>query len=211
MKFIYCILILLSFNLYSQDMILIHTSQSIDEFKIDEIQKISFQTANIQVQSFEILDTEINLDENQTHQISFDVLPNNASNKKVVWAASDLNIVTVSESGFVTALQEGITNVYGVTEDQSLVDSVQVIVSKPSSVKINDATFKLFPNPSDKILNIELMNNLPYEVIIVDMQGNQIYSDFDVKSIDLTKFATGSYLVYINQNNNTYSYKFIKN
>lgn len=211
MKFIYCILILLSFNLYSQDMILIHTSQSIDEFKIDEIQKISFQTANIQVQSFEILDTEINLDENQTHQISFDVLPNNASNKKVVWAASDLNIVTVSESGFVTALQEGITNVYGVTEDQSLVDSVQVIVSKPSSVKINDATFKLFPNPSDKILNIELMNNLPYEVIIVDMQGNQIYSDFDVKSIDLTKFASGSYLVYINQNNNTYSYKFIKN
>jgi len=211
MKTLYCIILLISVNLYSQDIMRIHTESSMEEFNINNIESITFQTANIQVQSFEILDSEIDLKEQETHQISIEILPTNASNKKVIWASANNEIVSITGNGFITAISEGSTNIYGHTEDQNFVDSALVNVTKATSVKINDDTFKLYPNPTEKTLNIQLKNDLPFEIIIIDNQGNQIYSEYDAKSIDISKFATGSYIVYINQNNDFYSYKLIKN
>lgn len=211
MKILYCIILLISANLYSQDIMRIHTETSIVEFNIDEIEQILFQSSNIKVQSFKILDSEINLKVQETHQVSSEILPSNATNKKVIWTSENNQVASISESGFITAHAEGNSKIYAYTDDQNFVDSVFVIVSKSTSVKLNDDSFKLYPNPTNKILNIQLKNDLPFEIIIVDNLGNQIYSEYNAKSINISNFTTGTYIVYINQNNNFYSYKLIKN
>lgn len=211
MKIIYCIILLISVNLYSQDIMRIYSEASMDEFVIDDIKSITFQNVNIALTDFNITPSEIELKVNETFQIPIEFLPENATNKNVNWLTHDETIATVSETGFITAINEGIVIILGETENGNLKDSAIVFVSKVNSVKINDDSFKLFPNPTDKILNIQLKNDLPFEVIIVDNLGNQIYSEYNAKSIDISNFTTGSYIVYINQNNNFYSYKLIKN
>lgn len=55
------------------------------------------------VSDVEISDKELNLQLNQTYKLSANVLPKNATNKKVRWESSDTNIVTVTKDGSIFA------------------------------------------------------------------------------------------------------------
>lgn len=50
---------------------------------------------------------EVILDIEETVQLSVEILPTNATNKTVEWSSSDESVVTVSESGLVTAISAG--------------------------------------------------------------------------------------------------------
>ena len=66
------------------------------------------------------------------------VLPNNASNKKVIWSSPDSSIVTVTEDGLVTAVGNGITIVVATTVDGEYAAACTVeVVTAVEDISLN--------------------------------------------------------------------------
>ena len=61
--------------------------------------------------------TSINLSVNETEQLSANISPSNATNKKVTWSSSNTNIASVSSSGLITAKAIGKVTIAVTTED----------------------------------------------------------------------------------------------
>ncbi|MBB3696946.1 Ig-like domain-containing protein [Flammeovirga yaeyamensis] len=59
------------------------------------------------VQGVSLSPTTVTLDENQTAQLTADVIPSNAANKNVTFASNNPTVATVSTNGLVTALSAG--------------------------------------------------------------------------------------------------------
>jgi len=79
------------------------------------------------------------------------VKPYGADNKSVTWKSEDLSVATVSETGLVTAIAEGKTQITATTNDGHFTDMVSVMVMSAST--------------GDSIALVDLHNvatNLPY-------------------------------------------------
>ena len=68
-------------------------------------------------------------DENRTHQIIYEVLPEDAINKNVTFESSNTSVVTVSNTGLVTAVRNGTATITVRTEDGRQKKIVSVTVS----------------------------------------------------------------------------------
>ncbi len=81
--------------------------------------------------------------------------------------------------------------------------------------KMDEKVF-LYPNPTSKTLNFELNNSDVTKISISNLNGQIIYSfeieenGFQKKSIDISEFDNGHYLVYVIQNNQLDIKSFIK-
>lgn len=82
--------------------------------------------------------TDIKLDKTQetleigeTLALTATVIPDNATNKNVIWSSSDSNVATVSQSGVVTAIAEGTTTISAVSEDNGKTATCIVTVQPP--------------------------------------------------------------------------------
>ena len=84
----------------------------------------------IPVESISLDYEEIDLEVGDTKTLSYTVLPENASDKSVVWSTDDSEIVSVT-NGKVKALSEGSTYVYVTTKDGNKEASCYVTVSEP--------------------------------------------------------------------------------
>lgn len=65
-------------------------------------------------------------------QLSATVQPSNADNQRVYWTSSDRSVVTVSESGYVTAVAPGSAIITVKTEDGEKTATVLISVSNPT-------------------------------------------------------------------------------
>jgi hypothetical protein len=62
----------------------------------------------------------------------------------------------------------------------------------------NHTNLSLFPNPADKFLQIQLEENEPIYLAILDLQGNTILKEQDFSSIlDISFLSSGSYILLI--------------
>ena len=52
-----------------------------------------------------------------TYKLKATVLPENAANKNIIWSSSDRDVATVTDNGFVTALEPGEARIFATTED----------------------------------------------------------------------------------------------
>lgn len=84
----------------------------------------------IPVESISLNYEEIDLEVGNTKTLSYTVLPENASDKSVMWSIDDSEIVSVT-NGKVKALSEGSTYVYVTTKDGNKKASCYVTVSEP--------------------------------------------------------------------------------
>jgi hypothetical protein len=80
------------------------------------------------------------------------VTPYSADNKSVRWTSNDVSIATVSETGLVTAISDGKTQIVAKTNDGHFSDTVSVTVARGSSAGDSIALVKLY----------EIAENLPY-------------------------------------------------
>ena len=83
--------------------------------------------------SISISDEQLMLEEEQVYTLSADVLPEKASNKNVIWESSNINVVTVSETGFVSAVGIGIAEITATSEDGGFIASCSVQVNEAGS------------------------------------------------------------------------------
>lgn len=89
----------------------------------------------------------------QTETLIATITPENATNKNVAWTSSDNNIVTVDNSGIVTAVNGGTATITVTTEDGSFTDTCEVTVIVPvTGVSLNKTTTSLNVNETETLV-----------------------------------------------------------
>jgi len=77
----------------------------------------------------------------------------------------------------------------------------------------NDDNIEIFPNPTSDYLYVKTVNSPIQKLTIHNIDGKLLFekqSNQNNEKLNLNNFAKGTYIITINQNNNTISKKFIK-
>lgn len=102
------------------------TAQTVDGNIYDTIDLV----IKTPVESINLDNTNIRLISGKTMKLNARVLPENATNKKLIWSSENTNIATVNENGEVTAVSEGETVVYVKIENENIFAKCNVKVIK---------------------------------------------------------------------------------
>lgn len=197
---------------FSQSQLTVNTSGGdSDSYQILSIKEMKIVKDVVSVESIALADDEISLMAGSVHQVEFTIMPENATNKNVNWTSSNSSVATVNEFGLITAVAEGNAIITAETEDGNKSDEINVVVTPLTSVEFADNNIKVYPNPVQNILQLDMGDANRYEVIVSDMSGNILLSQFDKNQIDFSQFASGNYFLTLVINNNYYNYKIIKN
>lgn len=98
------------------------------------------------------------------------------------------------------------------------IDYVRVysLATDAETTDLDKLNISVFPNPTDRFINISMKNNLDkdYLVTVYDLLGRivvtpEIYREDDAQ-IDLQNLNAGIYILKVNQNNSTKTFKIIK-
>lgn len=84
--------------------------------------------STVNVSGISLNKTSLSLVSTKTEKLIATVLPNNASNKKVIWTSSNSSVASVDASGLVTAKSEGTATITATTEDGKHTSSCKVSV-----------------------------------------------------------------------------------
>ncbi len=84
----------------------------------------------IEVSSIVMTPDAVNISRGQTLTISASVLPENATEPAITWSTADNNIVTVNQSGLITAINPGVTTIT-VTATNGVTGTCTVTVTPP--------------------------------------------------------------------------------
>ena len=76
----------------------------------------------------------------ETAQLTAEVTPSSADNKRVTWQSSDEKVATVDENGKVTAVGNGTAEITVTTEDGKITASIMITVKVPDEPTINKTT-----------------------------------------------------------------------
>ena len=182
-----------------------------DSYIINDVSHIKIVSNVVNVVSVEIDNDKVEMKAGETYQVGYSITPENATNNSVTWSSSMNSIATVDANGLVTAVSDGTTIISVETEDGGFKDELSVVVSPTTSVEIYEKDIKIYPNPIQSTLFIELGDITKYEVIISDINGNVMHSQYDENEIDLRNYPAGNYFLTLIINNKYYNFKLIKN
>ena len=87
-------------------------------------------TEIIHVESISLDQEEVNIEVGKTANLSYTILPSNATNKNVTWTSDDSSIATV-ENGKITGKSAGNTDIFVISRDENKIAKCSVIVSEP--------------------------------------------------------------------------------
>ncbi|HEV7232417.1 MAG TPA: CHRD domain-containing protein, partial [Bacteroidia bacterium] len=111
-------------------------------------------------------------------------------------------------------------NPNGETRGQVLRGAVCYATATGIEEKALPASFEVYPNPSNGIVNIriESVSGLPVQVVMYDMTGKEVYaqnnklgSGSNVLSLNMTDFVNGIYFIRIQSDKQVLTQKIIKN
>ncbi len=113
----------------------------------------------IPVQSVELDKKTLSLTLGDSYKLTANVLPENATNKKITWKSNDESVATVDQSGNITAESAGNATITIVTEDGGYAYSCTVQVNPPVVVGMDYGTwgnikviYKLLSNHECRLL-----------------------------------------------------------
>jgi endoglucanase len=159
-----------------------------------------------------------NLYNNKTLQLRATIEPSKASNKNVNWNSDNEEIATVSETGLVTGLTEGVTIITATSEDGGFSAEATITVlgnvgfDPHSSDKIS-----IYPNPvsrNEPGFRISGLESGKWSVVLFDKTGRSIVEK-EISTlngeinISLEKLSPGIYIVQLKNNKNYYRKKLV--
>lgn len=116
--------------------------------------KVNIPEVPVEAEAIVISQTEAELTKvGEILQLTAQVLPENATDKKVIWNSSNTEAAQVDESGMVTAVANGTTIITAATEDQRLTAECEIRVNIPvrvEGVKLNQNTAQ-FTRPGETL------------------------------------------------------------
>lgn len=120
---------------------------------------VSFTKPVISITNIDIKESKINVISGQTYQIKYDILPINATDKTIMWETTDARIATVTDTGLISARQEG-----NVVLTAYTINGIQKSVSLTvNSVAVALSSIEL--NPSELVLNLGETYQIKYTYI----------------------------------------------
>lgn len=111
-------------------------------------------------------------------QLIASVLPQNATNKNLIWSTSDASIAIVNQNGLITSITPGQTTIIAKTADGNfeatcLVTSKAIITANDEEERIN---FHTYPNPvTDGKIFVSGMNG-SVSIKVTDANGKSLYT-----------------------------------
>ena len=167
---------------------------------------------NIEVQDIIISKEEINLLLNDKFKLDAYIVPENATDKEIVWYSENENIAKVNkENGTVEAISEGVTNIYAKTKNGLIAKKCKVNVTKVQEGILVEFDNSLKINGSE-ISNLNLEHLKVSEILgLINTNMNLEIYRFDNTKLEAdNKIGTGSKLLVKDNNGNIiYEYKFI--
>ncbi len=82
--------------------------------------------------------TDVTLNVGETTQVTSRVVPENATNRELVWTSNDSNIVTVDNNGLIRAINPGTTTITVKTKDGTVTATINITVEDDPTLKVFD-------------------------------------------------------------------------
>ncbi len=142
-----------------------------DSVDIDKDGQLKPYKETTKVESISLDKTSMDLIEGSSDKLNAKVLPEEATNKKVVWSSSDEKIVTVDKDGKVTAIKEGKATITAKVEGTDLTATCKVNVTK-----------KVEKNKNNAILGISLVNGATKEYDVSMQEVEKFINWFEERS-----------------------------
>ena len=95
--------------------------------------KVTIKAPIVLVKSIE-LESTLALTEGETDQLIAKVLPEEATNKNIIWTSNNETVATVNKNGLVTALKEGFATIIASAEDGSGIEAKCTVTVSPITV-----------------------------------------------------------------------------
>ncbi|MBR4455127.1 MAG: Ig domain-containing protein [Solobacterium sp.] len=108
--------------------------------------KVTVQSNYVEVEKVVLSQHVIIMNQGETRVLTATVLPTNAQNKRVVWSTENTFIAAVDQSGTVSAIKTGVTNIVVTSEDQQKTDTCTVVV-RAETDKDHKYLFRMY-NPN---------------------------------------------------------------
>ena len=98
--------------------------------------------------------TTLTLEAGASETLTADVVPQNATNKAVVWSSNDGAVATVDNSGKVTAIASGVTTITVITGDGGKTATCAVTVTSKAvmGISLNKTTLSLISGASETLI-----------------------------------------------------------
>ncbi|GAE01902.1 protein containing cell adhesion domain [Clostridium botulinum B str. Osaka05] len=125
----------------------------------------------IKVESISLDKTSMDLLEGSSDKLNAKVLPENATNKKVIWKSSAESIAKVDQEGKVTAIKEGQVTITAKVEGTDLIATCKVNVTK-----------RIEENKNNAILSISLVNGATKEYDVNMQEVEKFINWFEERS-----------------------------
>ena len=159
--------------------------------------------------------SEINTDLG-TLQMSAILLPANTLNNTYTWSViNGTGSATISANGMLSAINNGTVTVKATANDISGTSGTAIITINNQTIGINeldDKKIKIYPNPVQNELFVELENERITKMNIVDISGKLIktISNTNSKHIDVSSLNQGIYILEIYSESGISNTRFIK-
>ncbi|PIH03227.1 Ig-like domain-containing protein [Clostridium combesii] len=142
----------------------------LDAIDIDEAGSL-LDSSGVLAESISLDKTSMDLLEGSSDKLNAKVLPEDATNKKVVWSSSDEKIATVDKDAKVTAVKEGQATITAKVEGTDLTATCKVNVTK-----------KVEENKNNAILSISLVNGATKEYDVNMQEVEKFINWFEERS-----------------------------
>lgn len=136
-----------------------------------------------------------------THQLSANVAPSDASDTTVSWSTSNSSVATVDPGGLVTAVSAGTATISITTNDGGFTANCKVgVISTGLHVGEVESQFvDVYPNPTSRILNFKFFESVSEKTIrIYNLKGQLLITRRTFNSslvIDIQKFIQEGMLI----------------
>lgn len=150
------------------------------------------ESTTISATSVSITPKTASVEEGNTLALSAEVLPSNATNKRLTWSSSDTTIASVNENGFVTTLKKGSVTITATSEDGSFEDSSTISIIE--KVAENIPVTRIYVTPQRVTLAGGETTELSYQLSPSNASNKNVVwssSDETVAMVDQNGFVTG--------------------
>ncbi len=159
---------------------------------------VTITEGTINVDGVTLDQTAASVDVGATVQLTATISPANAADQSVTWNSDDENIATVDNTGLVTGVAAGTTNVTVTTNDGGFTATAAITVTPDVSVsEITSDKFNIYPNPVQDNLFIDGENI--HKISIYNTTGHLIMVvEDDIKNgINVSELESGLYIIRI--------------
>jgi hypothetical protein len=124
----------------------------------------------VSVSSLSIVPAQLVIPENETFQLTLQILPDNATNQEVIWHSSNADIADVDQTGLLTAISAGNVTITAISDDGNrtatcfveVTGTVQPPVFSPPAGTYEDEVFvEISTDPEDATIHYTLDGSDP--------------------------------------------------